>query len=131
MLNSIRQKYFRFEGNLTTDAKSTYTNTQFELEADSPIVADTWYHLAMLMDRDTKQLCAWVDGQELTTTIRGTAIADGPIYNSHKPLVVFDSTNLAVSGKYTPLTIDEVRIYHKTLSAAEVHNLHDNSANPE
>ncbi|WP_346188836.1 Ig-like domain-containing protein [Rubritalea halochordaticola] len=117
---------FRFEGNLNRDSQYTYANPQFDLEATTSISSDTWHHLVMVMDRSTKQLRAWVDGQEVTSTTFGTAIADGVIDNSHHPLVIYESVSQQDQGTDTPVTVDDVQIYHKALSAAEVANLYNN-----
>jgi hypothetical protein len=117
---------FRFEGNLNRDSQYTYASPQFDLESDSAIQSNTWHHLVMVMDRPNQLLRAWVDGVELTTTTFGTTIADGVIDNSHHPLVVFDSVTQQSQSTDTPVTVDDVRIYHKVLSSAEVTNLFNN-----
>lgn len=117
---------FRFEGNLNRDSQYTYTNPQFDLEATTSISNNTWHHLVMVMDRDTKQLRAWVDNQEVTNTTFGTAIADGVIDNSHHPLVIYDSVSQQSQSTDTPVTVDDVQIYHKALSPAEVADLFNN-----
>jgi len=111
---------FRFEGNLNRDSEYTYANAQFDLEADESFEEDTWYHLVMVMDRETQTLQAWVNGKKLSKTTSGTTIADGAIDNSHHPLVIFDSVSQQQQGEDTPVTVDEVRIYHKALSQYEV-----------
>lgn len=117
---------FRFEGNLNRDSQYTYTNPQFDLEATSLIENDTWHHLVMVMDRTSKQLRAWVDNQEITNTTFGTTIADGAIDNSHHPLVIFDSVSQQNQSTDTPVTVDDVRIYHKVLSMDDVQELYSN-----
>ncbi|MFC4991278.1 LamG-like jellyroll fold domain-containing protein [Rubritalea tangerina] len=119
---------FRFLGNLNRDSQYTYENPQFDLKADAAITSDTWHHLVMVMDRDTKQLRAWVDNQELSTTEFGTTIADGVIDNSHHPLVIYDSVSQQQQSTDTPVTVDDVRIYHKALSPAEVADLFNHTA---
>jgi len=111
---------FRFEGNLNRDSEYTFKKPQFDLEASEKIKKDTWYHLAMVMDRDSKKLSAWVNGKKLSETTFGTEIADGAIHHSHFPLTIFDSVSLQGKGKDTPITVDEVRIYHKALSTDDV-----------
>ena len=117
---------FRFLGNLNRDSQYTYDNPQFDLEASSSISNNTWHHLVMVMDRDTKQLRAWVDNQELSTTEFGIEIADGVIDNSHHPLVIFDSVSQQSQSTDTPVTVDDVQIYHKALTPADVADLYNN-----
>jgi hypothetical protein len=118
----------RFEGNLNRDSEYTYPNAQFDLETDDSITAGAWHHLAMSMDRSNQLLRAWVDGMELSSTTYGTAIADGVIDNSHHPLVIFDAVNQQEQGTDSPVIVDDVRIYTKALSAAEVADLYANPA---
>lgn len=114
---------FRFEGNLNRDSEYTYENAQFDLESNDKIKADTWYHLAMVMDRKSKKLSAWVNGKALNDTENGTSIANGIIDNSHHPMVIFDSISQQQQNEDFPITVDDVRIYYKPLTATEVKSL--------
>ena len=116
----------RFEGNLNRDSEYTYPNAEFDLETDVPVTPGTWHHLAMSMDRSNQLLRAWVDGVELASTTHGTTIADGVIDNSHHPLVIFDSVSQQEQGTDSPVAVDDVRIYTRALSAADVAELHTN-----
>ena len=120
--------HFRFEGNLNCDSERTYSDPRFDLEATDPILSNTWQHLVMVMDRTNHLLRAWVDGAELTSSEYGTTINDGIIDNSHHPLVVFDSVTQQQQNDDTPVTVDDLRIYTKPLSDAEVADLF---ANPD
>lgn len=117
---------FRFVGNTLFDVDNlaTYQNGQFNLDSDNAIQADTWYHLAMVIDRDTGQLSAWVNNQALTTTTFGTTIYDH-IIESHHPLTIFEwyKDKKQVDSS---MTIDEVLIYTKPLSSSEVSDLYNN-----
>jgi len=115
---------FRFEGNLNRDSEYTYDNAIFDLESDTKIAEKTWYHLAMVMDRKTKKLRAWVNGKALNTTKAGIDIADGIIDNSHHPMVIFDSISQQQQGEDFAVTVDDVRIYYKALSTSEVADLY-------
>ncbi|WOH36596.1 LamG-like jellyroll fold domain-containing protein [Thalassotalea fonticola] len=119
---------FRFEGNLTRDSEYTFNKPQFDLESSEQIKQNTWYHLVMVIDRSSQQLKAWVNGKPLTQTGFGTTIGQGAIHHSHYPLVIFN----AMKGAYkvdTPITVDDVQIYHSVLSQQDVLALYQQPGN--
>jgi hypothetical protein len=118
----------RFEGNLNRDTQYIYPNAQFDLETTASVSPGTWHHLAMSMDRSNQLLRAWFDGAEVFNTTFGTFIDNGIIDNSHHPLVVFDAVSQQTQGTDSPVMVDDVRIYTKALSAADVTGLFTNPA---
>ncbi len=78
-------------GDVTSD--SPVTDTSFDREYTAPIVADSWYHLVMVMDRGNSILRAYVNGTEVTDSRGGATIGEGMIESPHYPLVIFNCGN--------------------------------------
>jgi glucose/arabinose dehydrogenase/PKD repeat protein len=80
--------------------------------ARSPVAlpVNTWSHLATTYDGATLRL--YVDGALVATQAR-----TGPLPNSAAPLVIGGN---AIWGEYFAGRIDEVRVYNRALSAAEI-----------
>jgi len=76
---------------------------------------DVWYHIAQVFDESANKLRCYIDGVEdanspLTTT--------GTLSTNTSPITIAHSTR--DPAKYLKSLIDEVRIYNRALSAAEV-----------
>ncbi|AQT68821.1 hypothetical protein STSP2_01997 [Anaerohalosphaera lusitana] len=115
---SVDNGKFYFACKLQTD--SQYKGHLADLRTSANVQTGQWYHLVMTMDRDNHKLRAWVNNTEVTNTLAGTTIPDGMIENYY-PLTLFNCSNDNAS---LPCVMDEVRIYNKVLSAAEVAELY-------
>ena len=92
--------------NWTSNATSTY-------------VADgNWHHVGFVVDRTNNQIRIYVDGQQSSIKSRGWSA--GNFLNSNNNAFYIGSQNgsFAFTG-----TIDDVRIYNRALSAAEIAQL--------
>ena len=111
-------KGFKFMGNVArADSKEV-----FELHTDDPIKPNTWYHLAMVMDRDAGKLRAWVNNKEVLTSATQSGIPDGPIA-SEAPLLLFNSFSRKRWGA-GPLMLDELKIFTSALAPKQVTELY-------
>lgn len=72
---------------------------------------NTWYHITITYDDGTKNSSAYVDGVFDSSLVR----SNSPAQASAPILIGADYTGLAFNG-----SIDEVRIYNRSLSASEV-----------
>lgn len=110
---------FRFAGNLQRDL---WQNPEkFDRESTAPIVADTWYHLVMVIDRPNQLIRAWVNNEEVLNSNWTSFVADGLINSSHSPLVIYSSEDQQNQGDwFGPVTIDEVQIYNNALRTEDV-----------
>ena len=119
---------FSFIGNLQ---RNLYQDPEtFDRTSSGAILADTWYHLVMVIDRPSRIVRAWVNDQQITNSVNGSFVADGMISASHHPMVVFDTQSQQDQGNWDgPAIIDDVRIYNKPLTGADVAGLY--AANDE
>lgn len=94
----------------------------FSLTAtNSPVAINTWYHLAMVIDRNTKKMRAWVNGAEVPYAPTAD-IADGSIYDPN-PVLLFNNPVWKRLSSMAGL-VDEIRIYTRPLTAKEVAELY-------
>lgn len=78
---------------------------------------NNWYHLAMTYNASTGDWVKYINGEEVhSETLSGT------IKTSSEPLMIGDDPR--DSGTKANATIDEVRIYNRSLSAGEVEQLY-------
>ncbi|MET1257372.1 pre-peptidase C-terminal domain-containing protein [Aliikangiella maris] len=114
-----------FNGNLQRDRIDNSTE-MFDRTSKNNIQANTWYHLVMVMDRSSGKVRAWVNNQEVSNSKNGSNIADGLIENYY-PLRLF---NAADDDASSPSILDDVRIYNKALTAADVNALYNKQEIP-
>ncbi len=103
-----------------TEPDLNNTNAAAVLQSGTAVATNQWYHLAMVMNRTTKQLRAWVNNVEvLSSPVANTTIADGFIEN-YWPLQMFACSHddVSLAG-----VLDDVRIYNQALSSVEVAGL--------
>ena len=110
---------FRFAGNLQRDL---WENPEkFDRESSPTIEADTWYHLAMVIDRPNHVIRAWINTEEVINSNWTSHVPDGLINSTHSPLVIFNSEDQQNQGDwFGPATIDEVEIYNQALTPNEI-----------
>ena len=110
---------FRFAGNLQRDLWQN--SEKFDRESSPTIEPETWYHLAMVIDRPNQVIRAWIDNEEVINSNWTSHVPDGLINSTHSPLVIFNSEDQQNQGDwFGPATIDEVEIYNKALSPNEI-----------
>ena len=108
---------------------STDTTTRWG-QRISGIAADTWYHLAMVIDRENDVVRGYLNGSNDGWVTGGGAggidtdqLLDGGTIVNTNPIYVGRriTTNAAFDG-----TIDDIQVYAQALTADEVKFLHDN-----
>src|SRR5256885_7667372 len=80
----------------------------------SPVVG-RWYHIAFTFDYATQIEALYVDGAKVSSAFTGRSIA----YDSH-PLIFGREIENGNSGFFFGGSIDEVSLYNRALSPAEV-----------
>ena len=81
-----------------------------EVYGTTALTANTWAHLAATYDGATMRL--YVNGVQVSSLAK-----TGPIATSTNPLQIGGDS---IYGQYFPGTIDEIRIYNRALSVAEI-----------
>ena len=81
-----------------------------EVYGTAALTANTWAHLAATYDGATMRL--YVNGVQVSSLAK-----TGPIATSTNPLQIGGDS---IYGQYFPGTIDEIRIYNRALSVAEI-----------
>lgn len=94
----------------------------FEVHSEEPIESNKWYHLVMVMDRQTKKLRAYVNNQEVTASSTTSRIPDAVI-EYHAPLRLFNGPGWK-GWSAQPMLVDEVKIFTKALTPKEVAELY-------
>ena len=86
-------------------------------------VAGTWYHVVGWWNRNTPRVGVYVNG--VSEGVNSTSTLTTDYVNTH-PLTIGCKESSATSGYNTPFqgVIDEVRIYNRMLSAADVAELY-------
>ena len=93
----------------------------FSLTSEEKIEANKWYHLVMIMDREKKQLRAWVNNKEVAPDAN-VRIPDGVI-EYWTPLLVFNR----YTGKWwggTVAVVDEVKLFTSVLTPEQIAELY-------
>ena len=115
-------KNFEFSGNVVRLLQSEV----FSLTSEEAIEPNKWYHLVMVMDRETKRLRAWVNNKEVAPEAN-VRIPDGVI-EYWTPLLVFNR----YTGKWwhgTKAVVDEVKIFTSVLTPGQVAELYAEGRN--
>ncbi|MGE0758449.1 MAG: LamG-like jellyroll fold domain-containing protein, partial [Pirellulaceae bacterium] len=102
-----------------TDAAGTTDEISFAQTAD-PF---DWHHVAMTFDDVADTLTLYYDG-----VARATRTSTRTIAYDTKPLLIGADINGGTTGQFFPGVIDEVRLYDRALTAAEIHALYENFA---
>src|SRR5262249_37432306 len=84
----------------------------------TPIVTNTWYHVAMTYDGSYLRL--YVNGQATSY-----AAATGPITNSNETPIIVASVNYSLINWYFPGLIDEVSVYNRSVSLSEIQSTYN------
>ena len=108
---------FMFSGNVVR----VFQNEVFSLTSEETVEANKWYHLVMIMDREKKQLRAWVNNKEVAPDAN-IHIPDGVI-EYYGNLHLFNS----YGGKWwnaTRALVDEVKIFTSVLTPEQVAELY-------
>jgi hypothetical protein len=97
---------------------STYTTGSNDLYSVSSLSNDVWYHIVVTYDGSTKKI--YINGR-----LDNSASVSGYLRSSTSPLGIgafIDGGNLS---RYFKGIIDEVRIYNRALTAAEISDLYN------
>lgn len=94
----------------------------FYVASDEPIRPMTWYHLALVMDRETKVMRAWVNNREILNAESRPVIPDDVI-EAYAPLILFNGFDWK-AGRACSAMVDEVRIYTSTLTQEQIAELY-------
>ena len=76
---------------------------------------NAWYHLTYTFDDSTKTQALYINGQQVATGTQATSIA----YDSH-PVLIGADINSESPGYYFPGSVDEVKVYNRSLSVDEI-----------
>ena len=109
---------FTFSGNVARMLE----REAFSLTSEEPIEENKWYHLVMIMDREKKELRAWVNNKEVKNPDAKTGIPDGVI-EYYGPLHLFNR----YTGKWwgaAVAVVDEVKIFTSVLTPEQVAELY-------
>lgn len=110
-------KGFKFAGNV-----SQREETSFDLRSDEVIQPLKWYHLAVVFDRDTQKMRAWVNNKEILKSDRTPNIPDG-VMDSVGGVYLFNGY-VWKSGRATRALLDEVRVYTAVLTPNQIATLY-------
>lgn len=94
------------------------------LQVDTSLSDATWYHLAVTWDGSTKTAKFYIDGSQFGSDQVGTVTSS--IFNASSPFVLGAFPD---AGLYTDGIMDEVGVWSRALSAAEIAELY-NSGTP-
>ena len=94
----------------------------FDLQTTEQIQPNTWYHLAMVIDRNAGKLRAWVNDKELSETATTSDIVPGNIGDAQQ-LRLWNGDIWQYWHSF-PAVMDELKIYNTALSAKQVAELY-------
>lgn len=97
-------------------------DSPFDLQTSEQIRANTWYHLAMVIDRREKRLRAWVNNEEVTESTTTSDIADGNIVDASE-LRIYNSVVWQWWHSF-PAVIDELKVFNTALTREQVAELY-------
>ena len=109
---------FKFTGNVAR----LQEDEAFDLESEALIQPNKWYHLVMVIDRQTKKLRAWVNNEEVLTSRNTAAIAEGAIV-SYAPMTLFNGFS-NTRWNSSPMLVDELKIFTSVLTSEQVAELY-------
>ncbi|WP_112226389.1 LamG domain-containing protein [Lentzea atacamensis] len=89
------------------------------LVSSEPAKTDRWTHLAASYDSDAKQLRLYVNG--VLSAVKVGAVA----FDANGPFTIGRNKWNGVKGSWYYRGIDDVRVFSKALTAAEVNKVHD------
>lgn len=90
------------------------------VELGSSINLNQWYFVMAVVDKSTNQFQLFIDGKQVSSVINN----EGSLSNSF-PLTFSRISTGAGGGEYFNGLIDDIRIYNRALSAAEVKSLYE------
>jgi len=118
-------KGFKFVGNIARNRPEEC----FDLRSEEVIRPNTWYHLAVVFDRQTKKMRAWANNKEVLKSDSRPNIPDG-VMDSYSGLYLFNGYGWK-HGDSCRALVDEIRIYTAVLTPEEVAALYDEGRNAE
>lgn len=98
---------------------TTYSGHEVTLGSD--VIYGQWHHIAMTYDGNT--IRPYLDDVALVSSNVGL----GNIGYANYPIIIGADYASSPLGEYFPGYIDEVRLYSRVLSSAEIHNLYKNT----
>ena len=98
----------------------TSTGAEF---TDLTLVDDTWYHVAMTYDLATMK--AYLNGQASSITPTGTGMDDSAVV-----ALTNIGRNVYATGDYFDGLIDDVRVYNRALTQADITELYNYTGGP-
>lgn len=106
-------KGFKFAGNV-----SQRPETSFDLRSEALIQPLKWYHLAVVFDRETKKMRAWVNSQEILKSDTTANIPEG-VMDAVGGVYLFNGYAWK-AGRSSRALLDEVQIYSNALTPEAV-----------
>lgn len=119
-IRMLGMKGSNWQGFGTIDARiEDNSGHQVTSSDDGPAINDgIWHHIAVVFDRENKQMIRYVDGEQA-----GTADSLAPLTTSSDsthPLRIGTIGGASTAGEYWKGLIDEVAIYNRALCALEI-----------
>lgn len=133
---------FKFFGN----TRSSIVSNTFGLRSTNAVLSNAWYHLAMVMDRKTERLRAWVNNEEVKVPNETAGAGEGKVLPKYferaggvdfpqQPIIpdgeISSQRPLMVGGSFfgkgvavTKVLVDEIRIYTGVLTEKQVDDLY-------
>ncbi len=113
--------------NFTVSPNGNYNNNfKLVVEPSTPIIADTWYHVAAVFDADAQTLSIYVDG----TLIGTKAVSYNSIHNSTAPFLLGADMGLGYIDEYFDGSLDEWRVFARALTHGEIADFSSEGAPP-
>jgi hypothetical protein len=97
----------------TSGSGLAYVNT-----ANGTVLSNVWTHVAGVYDNVAQTLKIYINGTEVPTTAPGSAAVPASMYNPSLPVTIGNRNQATWTPYYGML--DEVRIYNRALSAADI-----------
>jgi len=114
---------FKFMGN----TERMRDDERFTLESQAVIQPNTWYHLVMVIDRESKKLRAWVNNEEVLTSEPTTTVPDGVIAG-YAPMIMFNGFSWR-RWNASSMLVDELKIFTSALKPEQVAELYAEGKN--
>ena len=109
---------FKFTGN----TERMQDDERFTLESEAVIQSNTWYHVVMVIDRESKKLRAWVNNEEVLTSEPTTTVPDGVIAG-YAPMIMFNGFSWK-RWNASSMLVDEMKIFTSALKPEQVAELY-------
>jgi hypothetical protein len=125
-IRTLGMKGSDWQGFGTVDARiEDNSGHQVTSSDDGPVINDgIWHHIAVVFDREYKQMIRYVDGAQAGTADSLESLTTSS--DSKHPLRIGTIGEATTAGEYWKGLIDEVAIYNRALCALEIEQHYQN-----